>query len=98
MTLFILPLRQGILPPPALIALPADTRRRISVGLTLVHRRRRWTNGKPTLTHRLVSAALSFDSFADFSRHPDFKIIHEATVRSVHFQPDIQLRTCHNMN
>ena len=37
---------------------PAGTRRRISVGLTLVHRLRRWTNVKPTLIRRLVSAGL----------------------------------------
>ena len=34
----------------------ADTRRRINVGLAVVQRRRRWTNVKPTLIHRLVSA------------------------------------------
>ena len=38
---------------------PADTRRRINVDLTLVHRLRRWTNGKPTLIPRLVSAGRS---------------------------------------
>ena len=35
---------------------PADTRRGINVGLSLVHRRRRWTNVKSTLIQRLVSA------------------------------------------
>ena len=35
---------------------PADTRRWINVGFTLIQRRRRWTNVKPTLTQRLVSA------------------------------------------
>ena len=35
---------------------PTDTRRWINVGLTLVQRRRRWTNNKPTLIQRLVSA------------------------------------------
>ena len=31
-----------------------DPIREINVGLPLVQRRRRWTNGKPTLTQRLV--------------------------------------------
>ena len=35
---------------------PADTRRSINVGSTLVHRLRRWTNVKPTLIQHLVSA------------------------------------------
>ena len=35
---------------------PADTRRWINVGLTLVQRRRMWTNVKPTLIQHLVSA------------------------------------------
>ena len=35
---------------------PADTRRRINVGLTLVHRLRRRTVVNPTLILRLVSA------------------------------------------
>ena len=35
-----------------------DTRRLINVGLMLVHRLRRWTNVKPTLIQRLVSAGL----------------------------------------
>ena len=35
---------------------PADTRRWINVGLMLVHRLRHWTNVKPTLLERLVSA------------------------------------------
>ena len=35
---------------------PADTTRRINVGLTLVHRLRRWTNVKPTLIQRVVSS------------------------------------------
>ena len=35
---------------------PADTRRWVNVGLTFVQRRRRCTNGKPALIHRLVSA------------------------------------------
>ena len=35
---------------------PADTRRLINVGLTLVQYRRRWTSVKPTLIKRLVSA------------------------------------------
>ena len=35
---------------------PADTRRWINVGLTLVHRLRSWTNVKPALIQRLVSA------------------------------------------
>ena len=34
----------------------AVTRRWINVGLPLVHRLRRWNNGKPTLIRRLVSA------------------------------------------
>ena len=34
---------------------PTDTRRRISVVLTLVHRLRRWLNVKPTLIQRRVS-------------------------------------------
>ena len=38
------------------IPLPADTRRWINVGLTLVQRRGRWTNVKPTLIQRIVSA------------------------------------------
>ena len=37
---------------------PADTRRWINVGLTLVQRRRRWTNFKPALIQRFVSAGL----------------------------------------
>ena len=37
---------------------PADTRRWFIVILTLVHRLRRWTNGKPTLIQLLVSAGL----------------------------------------
>ena len=40
---------------------PVDTWRWINVGLTLVQRRRRWTNVKPTSIQRLVSAgALSY--------------------------------------
>ena len=35
---------------------PADTRRWLNVGYTLVQRRRRWTNVKPTFIQRLVSA------------------------------------------
>ena len=35
---------------------PAYTTRRINVGLRLVHRLRRWTNVKPTLIQRLISA------------------------------------------
>ena len=35
---------------------PADTRRWINVSLTLVQRRTRWTNVKPTLFQSLVSA------------------------------------------
>ena len=35
---------------------PADTIRWINVGLTLVHRQRRWTNVNPPLNQRLVSA------------------------------------------
>ena len=35
---------------------PADTRRWINVGLTLVQRRGRWSDVKPTLIQRLVSA------------------------------------------
>ena len=38
---------------------PADTKRWINVCLTLVQPRRRWTNVKPTLIQRLVSAANS---------------------------------------
>ena len=38
---------------------PADTRRSINVGLTLIQRRGRWTNIKPTLIQRLVSAGSS---------------------------------------
>ena len=37
---------------------PAETRRWINVGLTLVHRLRRWTKVKPTLIQCLVSAGL----------------------------------------
>ena len=35
---------------------PADTTRSINVGLTSVHRPRRWTDVNPTLIQRLVSA------------------------------------------
>ena len=35
---------------------PTDTRRWINVGCTLVHRLRRWTNDKPPLIQRIVSA------------------------------------------
>ena len=38
------------------ISNPADTRRLFNAGFTLVQRRRRWTNVKPTLIKRLVSA------------------------------------------
>ena len=38
----------------------ADTRRSVNVGLTLVHRRRRRANVKPTLTQRHVSAGMLF--------------------------------------
>ena len=38
--------------------IPADTRRRINVGLTLVQRRRRWSSVKPTLTQRFVSVGI----------------------------------------
>ena len=37
----------------------ADTRRWINAGLTLVQRRRRWSNVKPVLIQRLVSAGVS---------------------------------------
>ena len=40
----------------ALPSSPADTKRSINVGLAFVKRRRRWTNVKPTLIQRLVSA------------------------------------------
>ena len=40
-------------------AKPADTRRFINVGLTFVHRLRRWTNVKPTWIQRLVSAGIA---------------------------------------
>ena len=36
--------------------IPTDTRHCINVGLTSVHRLRRWTSVKPTLMHCLVSA------------------------------------------
>ena len=39
-------------------AIPADTRRWITVGLALVQRRRRWTNVKPAVIQRLVSAGI----------------------------------------
>ena len=39
---------------------PEDTRRWINVGLPLVQRRRRWTNGKSKLIQRLVSAGIAF--------------------------------------
>ena len=42
----------------AYIDIPADTRRLINVGITLVHRLRRSTNVKPTLTQRIVSAGI----------------------------------------
>ena len=48
---------------------PADTRRWINVGLTLVHRLRRWTNGKPTLNQRLVSAGIRLTSFRHIIIH-----------------------------
>ena len=38
--------------------IPADTRRYINAGLTLIQRRRRWTNVKPTLIQRLLSAGM----------------------------------------
>ena len=37
----------------------ADARRCIDAGLTLVQRRRRWTNVKPTSIYRLVSAGFT---------------------------------------
>ena len=37
---------------------PEDTSGWINVGLTLVHRLRRWTNVKPTLIQRLMSAGM----------------------------------------
>ena len=42
--------------PPHTHTRPADTRRWINVGLTLVQRSRRWTNVKTTLIQRRVSA------------------------------------------
>ena len=39
--------------------IPADTRCLVVAGLTLVQRSRRWTNVKPTLIQRLVSAGMS---------------------------------------
>ena len=36
----------------------ADRKRLINVGLTLLHRLRRWTNVKPTLIRRFVSAGV----------------------------------------
>ena len=38
--------------------IPANTRRRINVGLVLVQSRRRWIHVKPTLIQRLVSALM----------------------------------------
>ena len=40
--------------------IPADTTRRLNVGLTLVDRLRRWTNDKPTLIQLRVSADRTF--------------------------------------
>ena len=40
--------------------IPADTRRYSSVGFTLAHRLRRWTNAKPTLLQHLVSARITY--------------------------------------
>ena len=39
----------------------ADTKRWINDGLPMVHRLRRWTNVKPTLIPRLVSAGVKYD-------------------------------------
>ena len=44
-------------------AIPADTRRQINAGLTLVHRPRRWTTAKPTLIGRIVSAGIIWLKF-----------------------------------
>ena len=46
-------------------SIPADTRRLIDDGLTLVQRRRRWTNGKPTLIQHIVSAGITVISVHD---------------------------------
>ena len=46
-----------------IIWFPADTRRVINVGSTLVHRLRRWTNVKQTLIQRLVSAGVIVSCF-----------------------------------
>ena len=45
------------------INFPADIRRWMNVGLTLVQRRRRWTNVKAKLILRLVSPLLGLDPF-----------------------------------
>ena len=44
---------------------PADTRRWINAGLTLVQRRRRWINIKTTLIQRLVSAGSPQTAYID---------------------------------
>ena len=46
---------------------PADTRCWINAGLTLVQRRRRWTNVKPTLIQHLVSAGNSVFQWANYA-------------------------------
>ena len=56
----------------------ADTRRWIIVGLTLVQRRRRWTNVKPTLIKRLVSAG----RFNHLRPHATSKLPQYITVRA----------------
>ena len=40
------------------VIIPEDTIRLINIGLTLVQSRRRWTNVKPTMIQRLVSAGV----------------------------------------
>ena len=41
------------------IGRPAETRRRIKVGLTLGQRRRWWINVEPTLMHRLLCQSVA---------------------------------------
>ena len=50
---------------------PAETSPGINVGLTLVQRRRRWTNVKPTLIQRPVSAGTLTELFFAFAYHKD---------------------------
>ena len=53
----------------ATIHIPANTICWINVGLMLVHRRRRWTNVKPTLIQRLVSDGMIITGCSYQRRH-----------------------------